>query len=469
MNFWTVDNLKIASGGQLIARAANAGAVDGLSTDSRAVRAGQCFLALAGEKFDGHDFIAQVVDAGVTCVIVQREVEVGPGVSVIRVSDTRAALGKIAHTYRKSLTGTKVVAICGSNGKTTTTRLIDAALRTKLRGTAPIKSFNNDIGVPITILSAKPGDQYLLCEVGSNAPGEISALGRIVEPDIAVLTSIGREHLQGFGDLRGVAREEASIMKHLRPGGVLIATGDAPELGEFIKYAQHLVTFGRSSGCDLRVTSSKHAPVGPGGAMGLSFEMNERFAFTLGLVGEHNALNALAAVAVAKRFGLSEEQIAQGLASATGPEMRLQSLNVAGTQVLNDAYNANPESMLAAIRAFVHVHAASLRRVMVMGDMLELGDQTEPAHREIGRAIAAEPRIDVLIAIGPKAQLAADEASKRAGLVVHRVPDTNDAALVSASEWISAADAVLLKGSRGLRLERIVKALAARKPALSSK
>jgi UDP-N-acetylmuramoyl-tripeptide--D-alanyl-D-alanine ligase len=505
MSFWTPEQIKAACAGSWLARptgaekpaeasaAGGAGSLaqavvggagelsGGLSIDSRKVRPGQIFLALRGETHDGHDHLAQAVAAGAAMLIVHdseavARAGVGPGVFVLKVGDTRRALGRLAAAYRQSLTGTKVIAVVGSNGKTTTTRLIQAVLAGKLRGTASEKSFNNDIGVPLTILSAKAGDQFLICEVGSNAPGEIAGLADIVRPDLAVIVSIGREHLAGFGTLAGVAAEEAAILRGLRPGGVCIATADSPELDEHLRGAAgvNVVTFGRSARADLRLSACEHAGAEAGPeAAGLRFEVNRRWTFTLPLVGEHNALNALAAIGVGRRMGLSDEDIAAGLAGARGPEMRLERLEIAGVWVMNDAYNANPDSTLAALRTFAAVAARAGRRVVVLGDNLELGEAAEESHREIGRAVAALGCVDVLITVGPLARLIGEEARQAGGGAtppgrVIAWPDLEGPRPAEAAALLRPGDGVLLKGSRRMALERIVRAMreaATRNPA----
>jgi len=498
LNFWTPDSIKSASGGIFVTRpevtsgaAAFGGApMLGVSIDSRTLMPGQVFIAIHGDRFDGHDFIAGAIERGASMLIVDREspptlsgqppttwAELGRRISIVKVADTRKALSRLAAAYRESLKSTKVIAVCGSNGKTTTTALIASVLSTKFRGTASAKSFNNDIGVPLTILSAKPGDQFLICEVGSNAPGEIATLGEVVLPDIAVITSIGREHLAGFGSLEGVAREEASILRFLRPppGGTAILTADAPLLDAFVKFSASVLTFGHRQGAGLRLTAFEHfasptaiaaaereasgaAPI----ADSIRFVVNSRWTFTVPTVGEHNALNAMAALAVGRRMGMTEDEIAAGLAAARPPEMRLAQTTIKGIRLINDAYNANPDSTLAALRTFAAVHAGADRRVVILGDNLEQGDSAAESHREFGRVILELGCIDALITVGPLAALAAEtlaldwDASRLS--TFENLTDGRDARIAA---LLKPGDAVLLKGSRGMGLERIVKALSA--------
>jgi UDP-N-acetylmuramoyl-tripeptide--D-alanyl-D-alanine ligase len=370
--------------------------------------------------------------------------------------------------------------VCGSNGKTTTTRLVHAILSVRLRGSCPAKSFNNDIGVPLTILAAREGDQFLICEVGSNAPGEIALLASVVQPDIAVITSIGREHLEKLGSLEGVAREEAAVLRDIRPGGAAIVTADSPLLADALRVltasGRTAITFGKSDHADLRLSSLEHfasqashgtnlgTPSHEGAhppADSIRFGVNARSTFTTPMVGEHNALNAIAAIGVARRMGLSDGDISVGLAGAVGPDMRLQRSCVGGVTIINDAYNANPESTLAALRTFAQLYGSAARRVVVLGDNRELGDAGPDAHRELGRAAVELASIDRLICVGELAALAAEVfQAARGPQAVARFADLEAGCDRDAARLLQAGDAVLLKGSRRMGLERIVTALA---------
>ncbi|MCA9311752.1 MAG: UDP-N-acetylmuramoyl-tripeptide--D-alanyl-D-alanine ligase, partial [Phycisphaerales bacterium] len=352
----------------------------------------------------------------------------------------------------------------GSNGKTTTGRLIDAVLRSRFRGTVSARSFNNDIGVPLTILAARPGDQYLVCEVGTNSPGEIETLARIIEPDIAIITMIGRAHIEHFGSTAAIAREKATLLSYIRPGGTAIVTAENDLLREFIKPIPNVLTFGRTRDADLRLTAFEHIADGDGGELS-RFTINERRPFSLALYGEHNALNALAAVAVGHRFGLDDDEIARGLRDVVPSDMRLQRETIAGVDVFNDAYNASPESTVAAIRTFAALTGASRRRIVVVGDMLELGDAAPGAHREVAQAILEAEGIDAVVTVGAAALYTADELSQHwpQGRIsmFQRLRDDEARRIATMFE---DGDAVLIKGSRGMRLEQIIVALRERVP-----
>lgn len=473
MSFWTARNLRMVTGGSWLRKPApppapppapgrdDAPLVEGVSTDTRAIKPGQAFLALRGERFDAHDFLDSAIGAGAALLIIDAAgalpdalLRSPTGPSVLKVADTRRALGQLAAAYRKSLEGTKVIAVVGSNGKTTVTKLIHGVLSARLRGSCSPKSFNNDVGVPLTILGAKPGDQYLVCEVGSNHPGETARLARIVQPDIAVVTSIGRDHMEFFASLDEVAREHAAIFTDLRPGGLAIVPQGEALLSDFLKPVANVVTFGTSAAADLRASAIEHT------AQGVRFTLNERSVFDLPLLGEHNAMNALGAIAVARRLGLDDASIAKGLASARAPDMRLNRRTVRGADLLIDCYNANPDSLLAAARTFAAISRSATRRVLILGDMLEMGRHSDAAHRETGEAIAQGPAAELVITVGPASlhlAQALQSAWPESRFMIFSELDDASAEKIAAA--IKPGDSVLLKGSRGIRLERIVTSL----------
>jgi UDP-N-acetylmuramoyl-tripeptide--D-alanyl-D-alanine ligase len=375
---------------------------------------------------------------------------------MLKVPDTRRALLQLGAAFRKTLEGTRVIAVGGSNGKTTTVRLIDSILSTALRGTHSPRSFNNHIGVPLTILAARPGDQYLICEIGTNAPGEIAQLAAVVNPDIAVITSIGREHLEKLSSLRGVAVEEASVLEFVRPGGAGIANADAPELMEVVgampKRPRAMVAFGEAEQAVVRVVSVEQS------FKGVRFTLNDRSVFRLPLLGRHNAVNAAAAVAVARRMGLTDDHIAAGLAHAHGAEMRLERVEIDGVRIVNDAYNANPDSMRAALDTFADLDARDGRKVVVLGDMLELGDHTAASHSEALERVAAMEDVGLVVLVGPSMREAAPALKREQPLLFD---DLSDTAAADLAQRLRPGDLVLLKGSRRMRLERLLAALKA--------
>lgn len=426
-------------------------------TDTRQMKPDSVFFALRGETFDGHDHVGEAFERGAEVVVVERPpAEVPKHKHVIEVPDTRKALGRLAGFIRDGMRHTKVVAVAGSVGKTGTKALIHAALGAKLPGGASPKSFNNDIGVPLTLFAADASWHYLVLEFGTNHPGEIAHLSRIAKPDIAVITNAAEEHLEFLGSLDGVRHENAQTvvgMDALR--GLLVLNGDDPDLRKAVDgwWKGRVLTFGSDDKSDLfatEVTTDWD---------GTRFRLNgSRVTLHVPMLGKHVATNALAAVAVARRMGLTDEQLATGLSKAVGPEMRLQPMTVGGVRVLNDAYNANPPSVRAALETIAALPCDG-RRVIVLGDMFELGATGPGHHYAIGRLAARQA--DVLVLVGEQMSTQAAEGAKGAGLALaklHTFPDTA-AAAAKLPALVHPGDTVLLKGSRGMRMETLLKGL----------
>jgi UDP-N-acetylmuramoyl-tripeptide--D-alanyl-D-alanine ligase len=464
MTIWTPTSLRAITGGSWLRRPASTGdepLVESLSTDTRGIKPGEAFLALRGDRFDAHDFLDSAATAGAALLIIDRAdaipeslLKATTGPAILRVTDSRRALGQLAAAHRKTLEGTKVIAVVGSNGKTTTTKLIDSILKTRLRGTASPKSFNNDVGVPLTLLAAKRTDQYVVCEVGSNHPGETAILGRIVQPDIVVVTSIGRDHMEFFGSLAVVAREHASIFSDLRPNGLVIVPAEETALADYLKPVPNVITVGRDTNSDLRVTSMAHTP------SGLRFAVNDRWNIELPLVGEHNALNALAAIAVAKRLGIDEPSITKALAAAAPIDMRLNRRTIRGVDLLIDCYNSNPDSLAVALRTFAAIHSDPARRVIILGDMLEMGSHSDAVHLEAMQLVAHVCPARLIALVGPAFTKIAhlfQRAIPQSKIIAVESLDAHAAAQIGAE--LRPADAALLKGSRGIRLEQVIAAL----------
>ncbi len=441
--------------------------VTAISTDSRHVKPGDLFVAIKGEKFDAHEFLGDVFNAGAAGAIVNRNGKIDSrvlaehGSRLIAVDDTIAALGRLG-AYHRGRGGARVIAVTGSNGKTTTKRMIQHILAKHLRGTCSPKSFNNNIGVPLTLLGAGEEDYYVVCEVGSNAPGEIAELSAICRPDLAVIVSVGETHLEKLGGIDQVAVEKASMLRHLRPGGCAIVWADSPPLAYALKpFDCRLVRFGQAQDADLRLTDFQ------GQGDRVSFRVNGNVEVRLPQPGRHNACNALAALAVAARMGVPIERAAEELSDFGGVEMRLESLQIGPVRVINDAYNANPSSMLAA--ADVLAGQAGTRRVMIAGDMLELGRDTRRIHERVGAEIAAlggGPKqdagetpashrgIDLLIGIGELGRYIASGAHSH-GLACQEF-ETLAAAAAALPSLLKPGDVILIKGSRGAAMERLI-------------
>jgi UDP-N-acetylmuramoyl-tripeptide--D-alanyl-D-alanine ligase len=369
---------------------------------------------------------------------------------LIGTSDSIKALGALGG-YHRDHHPASIVAVTGSNGKTTVKRMIHHILSKRMGGSCGPKSFNNEIGVPLTLLGAEEKDDYVVCEIGSSAPGEITGLSAIARPNVAVITNVAETHLEKLGTLERVAAEKASILGYLEDDGLAVVWADDEVLAKLAtSYHKRIVSFGQSDASDLRLTGyeSKNRTQ--------RFELNGRLWVDLSLPGKHNALNALAAIAVAQRFGFSQSDAGEALRDFQGVEMRLQWLDLGPLTVINDAYNANPASMLAAAK--VLAAAEGSRRVLVAGDMGELGAGSKDLHVRTGSRIA-ETGIDLLIAVGPLGRYIAQGAAE-AALPIEQF-DTLAMASQGLCDLLRPGDVVLIKASRMVRMERLVEVVRA--------
>jgi UDP-N-acetylmuramoyl-tripeptide--D-alanyl-D-alanine ligase len=452
----TLHQVRQATGGKpLTLLPIDAPPMTAVCINSVAMEKSSLFVAIRGERFDGHDFLEQAFAGGAIAAVVDHPpVKAPANLALIQVPDTRIALGKLAHHVRREFRG-KVIAVAGSNGKTSTKHLIHAALRRQLTGSISPKSFNNDIGVPLAIFPANPSDDYLVLEMGTNHHGEIRPLSDMAQPDIAVIVNCGAEHLEGLTDLAGVRRENAQVISGLNPNGILIFNGDDPELATALKeWHGRRITFGFKETNDL-FAANIHCT-----ASGTEFSINGRSQRVfVPMLGRHSACNALAAIGVARAMKLPEETILSSIAKSDGPEMRLQLQPSARVTILNDAYNANPNSMRAAIETLIALESKG-RRVAILGDMRELGPEAERYHRDIGAQVAASGKIDLLVCVGEHAKLIAESAAQ-SGMAANRICrfENSGAAAAEAPGMLIAGDMVLLKASRGIKLELVADAI----------
>ncbi|MFZ1072346.1 MAG: UDP-N-acetylmuramoyl-tripeptide--D-alanyl-D-alanine ligase [Verrucomicrobiia bacterium] len=427
--------------------------VQRVCTDSRQAQAGDVFFAVKGDRFDGHDFLNEVAAKGVVAVVVEQEKipTLLPECAVLAVRDTRVALGKFASAHRRGF-DLPVVCVAGSNGKTTVKELIASALGQKLAVLWSEASFNNDIGVPLTLLRLEKSHQAAVVEAGTNHPGELAPLVKMIQPKYGVITNIGREHLEFFGDVAGVAREEGSLAELLPADGRLFVNGDNEWTEKIVRRARAgVVRVGLGERNDWRakgirpdkngVTFRVDAP---------KIEWNGEY--RINLLGRHQVSNALFAMAVGEELGLGRPVVRDGLAGCKPAKMRLQFWEAGGVRVLDDTYNANADSALVALETLCDLPLQG-RRVAVLGDMNELGAHSEAAHAEVGRR-AAELGIGQLFAVGKMAPVTA-RAARDAGL--NRVIEFADVetAMAAVKSFLKTGDVVLLKASRSVRLERI--------------
>jgi UDP-N-acetylmuramoyl-tripeptide--D-alanyl-D-alanine ligase len=423
------------------------------------VQSGDLFVALAGENFDGHKFLADAAGKGAAGVMVKRRKRVPqlPACAVIVVDDTRKALGRLAAEYRKDFS-LPIIAVAGSNGKTTTKELIASVLRQKLNTLWSEASFNNNIGVPVTLLRLDQTHQAAVLEAGTNHPGELAPLVHMIRPKYGVITNIGREHLEFFGDLEGVAKEEGALAELLPHDGKLFINGDNEWTKSIAKRTRAaVVRVGTGPDNDWQATDIRPA------RSGVAFRVRSpqkdfNGDFRIGLLGRHQVINALLAMAVGGELGLGRAEIQRGLAECRPPKMRLELREHNGVRVLDDAYNANADSVRAALQTLQDLPCKG-RRIAVLGDMAELGAHSEEAHAEIGR-LAAESGVGQLFAVGRMAAVIAGGA-RAAGL--NRVFEFDDvtSAATAVKSFVKRGDVVLLKASRATRLERIAEHLRA--------
>ncbi len=533
MDFRTPSNFQaITRGRWLVPPRDDSPTITGFSFDTRSLKPGDLFLAIRGESGDGHQHVRQAIELGAAMVMVQEISDFGFRISdlpnlgntasspsanpksqirnpkseieypksipipLLLVPDTVLALQRIAAAWRTVLGehGVKVIAVTGSNGKTTTRNMIHCALSSSLRGTQSPKSFNNHLGVPLTLLAASTEDDFVVAEAGTNHPGEIATLADILRPHIAVITNIGTAHIGMFGDKEAIAAEKGSLLRFIEPGGRAIVRCAEPYAmrwrSDVVPRHARVISFGRHENATVRITEPVTVDEG-----GLHFRLINGIPIDLPLLGEHNIDNALAAVAVARAMGIEDVQSAAALSKLAGVEMRMQIVKVGRGEtgdepaltVINDAYNANPDSMAAGIGTLASLPVSRpVRRVAILGDMRELGDETTAAHRQVGELLGAigstsapggeggtgdvaetpgnQPKkIDVAIFIGEQMGHAADALARHwpADRII-RFARWSDDLPAQVAGLLRAGDLVLLKASRGMQLERLLPAMEGR-------
>ncbi|MDP7029731.1 MAG: UDP-N-acetylmuramoyl-tripeptide--D-alanyl-D-alanine ligase [Phycisphaerales bacterium] len=423
--------------------------VRGIGTDTRVDLSGNLFVAIAGPRFDGHDHLQAAASAGAAAAMV-RPGTAGPrGLPLLEVDEPRAALGRMATAWRRALPDLRVIAVTGTVGKTTTKDTIARICSESHAVAASPRSFNNDLGVPLTMLSARPHHDVLVAEVGTSGPGEIPPLAAMLAPDVAVVTLVGRGHLEGFGSLDAVAVEKYALLEALGPGGVgFIRAQDWPVPA----CEGRIETFGVEAAAD-HVLAAR----GPG------WMEDERRRWTVGLPGRHGALNALASLLAARAIGCEDADIEAGLAAAAASPHRMETRSTGDVTVIDDTWNANPESVRACLEAAPEVARGPL--VLVLGDMLELGADEARCHRELSGPLqslvqAAQVR-SVLLVGQAMGSLVAQLGDGWPGVELLHEPLADDACMERIARRIRPGETVLLKGSRGMALERVSELLEA--------
>ena len=441
--FWTLDRMATALAGQAsgsLPRGTTS--VTGITTDTRKIAKGNVFLALKGDRFDGHDYLQDAVRDGASAVVVSRAPKLNSlGVPVYEVRDTLVALGALAQYWRRAWAKT-IIGVAGSNGKTSTKDLIRAALSRSYTVHATTGNLNNRIGVPLSLLSLQPEAEIAVIELGTSLPGEVAILRDIAEPDIALVTSIAEEHLEGLGDLAGVLREEAAVYEGIAVG---IAPSAQPEIAAAARdKAGRVIVAGLEPNPDLKPDRWEIGPDGLG--------VIEIGGVTIRppLRGLHNLRNAMLALAVARECGVSYEDASAGIAAMPQPKMRVAWEQLGNVTLINDAYNANPGSTRAAIE-LLQGTGSGRQRVIVLGTMRELGPASAQCHADIA-GLALASGADIVAGIGEFAQ-ALEKQNERERVIT--APDVED--LWPRLKARLERDAIiLLKASRGVQLERLV-------------
>src|SRR3984893_2280395 len=429
--------------------------IERISTDSRTIKKGELFVVLRGENFDGHKFIEATAKAGAVGAIVdlQWTGKAPAKYAIIRAEDTLLAYQNLAANYRKALS-IRVLAITGSNGKTSTKDFAASVLGRKFRVTKTQGNFNNHVGLPRTILEATSKDEAAVWEIGMNHPGEVAPLAKIAAPNAAIITNIGVAHIEFMGTREAIAKEKGALAEAVAAEGAVVLNADDPfSKGIAERTRAHVIFAGTKDGTVRAIDIQQRAD----GSEFTIIEGAHRCRAQLPVPGLHMVQNALLAVAAGRAFGLSLEEAAAGLASAPLTTARLQIKEINGVQFLDDSYNANPDSMKAALQTLVELDTDG-KKIAVLGEMRELGKESERGHEEVGEAAAAFG-VDHLIGIGEIGAIISRAAIK-AGLDKSTVVGSKSEAADLLSEIAAPGDLVLIKGSRLARTEDVIEQFA---------
>lgn len=429
--------------------------LEGISTDSRMINPKEAFLALKGNNFNGHSYIEDVLKLGVVGLIVENipECSIPKEIIIIQVKDTTLALGDIARFQRKKI-NLPVIAVTGSNGKTTTKDMIAWVLSAKGQVLKTQGTKNNQVGLPQTLLRLTPEDGFGVVEMGTNHFGEIDYLAKIASANIGVITNIGLSHIEFLKDLNGVLKEKSTLLDNLIKPGLAVLCSDDKMLKRIIlskDIKESIFTYGINEKSDFNASAIKFS----NGK--LEFKVNAKYDFALSTIGYHNIYNALAAITVARLLGLGYSEIAERLANFQFPKGRLNFIEFKGLNFIDDTYNSNPLSLEVAL-ASLNTLKCSGKKVFVMGNMLELGNQKELLHRQIARSITSI--CDIFVAVGNLAALTAQEALEL-GFKSQNVFCCANAQvagdLLYSKLSLNASDIILVKGSRSMKMEEVFK------------
>ena len=457
---WSRKEILLATGGRLL-RDGKSDRFGEVVTDSSKVKRGSVFVALKGERLDGHRFVRDAVRRGAGCVLVHRNLHPSAygAATAVKVRDTLRALGDLAH-YRREIIAPKVLAITGSNGKTTTKEMVAAILEEAFLDKRPLRgrvlktegNFNNLVGLPLTLLRLKKNDKVAVVELGTNRPGEIQRLTEIAAPDLGMITAVAAAHLEGLSSVAGVAREKGALFDGVRPGGIIAVNLDdlwVRRIGE--KFQGRKITYG--AGGEVRAESWRS--LGAKGTMLYLRTGRQRSRVRLNFLGEHNIANATGAAAMASGFGASVTAIRRGLEKTKPFPMRMQLQNWRKIGIINDVYNANPASMEAAVKTLAGIECRG-ERIAILGDMFELGRQSRQQHLQLGKQVA-HAGIDRLYLLGAQAGHVR-RGALLGGMAAERIVSGKSHADIAKllRSHVGKGDWLLFKGSRGMKIEKVL-------------
>jgi len=420
-------------------------------SDSRKPNVGGLFVALKGEIFNGEDFAEDALNKGAAAVLVSKTFDKNLDGVVLKVDDTLKAYRQIAGAWRDRF-DIPVIAITGSNGKTTTKDLTAAALNGLGHVQKTSGNFNNEIGVPMTLLGLDEKNRAAVVEIGMRGLGQIETLAKIVKPTIGIVTNVSEAHIELLGSIENIARAKGELVEAIKSGGTIILNADNPHTAEMKNLAGagvHVVTYGLENPADLNASNILI------GSVATEFTLTYRgedFDFEIPMLGRHNVSNSLAAIAAGLALGLSVEEIKRGISSLTTTKMRFEVIRRDGLTIVNDAYNASPASMRVAIKTTAEIYSGRL--IAVLGDMMELGDISEQVHREIGAELV-ENKFDILITLGELGKFIAAGA-RDAGLENVYTFDTHEDAAKKILELVRDGDTILFKASHVMHMEKII-------------
>jgi UDP-N-acetylmuramoyl-tripeptide--D-alanyl-D-alanine ligase len=420
--------------------------IEGISTDTRKINKGELFIALNGNNFRGADFVYEAAKKGAAGVVIGRKEKVETGLPIIKVDDTTKALGDIARAYRE-LFDIPVIAVTGSNGKTTTKDMIAHILASHYKILKTEATENNQIGVPLTLLKLKD-QQIAVFEIGTNSPGEIAYHCSILRPTVALITNIGPSHLKGLKDIPSVLKEKFALVESLGGNGIWIKNLDDPMLTRLnyrnTKIIDYSIKNEKASFYASNIKFMKDE---------IGFIVNSRYKFNLRMLGVHNVYNALAAIAVSSLY-VDMEDMREALFTFKGPRMRMEVLNLDGFTIINDSYNSNPISFKSAVSVLSRYPAAG-RKILVVADMLELGEDAEELHYECGKFLA-DNNIDILVTYGGLSETIA-KAARDSGMDKERIAifKEKNPLIDFLQHLIKKEDVILIKGSRRMGMEEV--------------